>query len=102
MFGCGPPKKSVIEGKESNVRITVFLNKVAEDFMKTAVAEKLFDVNFYRRIVEHDRVPLLQALYSKSDAWKKDVMTKLADERKYRNVAAYLKDPEGYKMDSLF
>ena len=62
--------------------------------MEEEPAKKLFDDDFYRRIVQHDRVPLIKALFWYTDQgvpWKEDYMLKLAEERGYKKVGAYLK-----------
>lgn len=80
---------------EMTGKITVFLEKKGsyETFMEEEPAKTLFGDDFYRRIVQHDRVPLIKALFSYQDVpWKEDKMRELAEERTCKKVVAYLKD----------
>ena len=67
-----------------------------EDSMTRDPAATLFDANFYRRIVEHDRVPLIKALFFYEDVnWNNEMMKELAEKGRYTKVSAYLNDPHG-------
>ena len=69
--------------------------------MEGEPAKTLFDANFYRRIVEHNRVALIYTLfwYNKEN-WKKAVMKELAEKGKYTKVTEYLRDPDSYRTVS--